>query len=116
MTAQTSPARNTDCKIATKYRAATTCEIAWTKPGVLCRSNTKPERMKAGRKVVISAICPATNWLRATVEITSPMPSVASMNSAAQALSTTIEPCRGTPKRNTAIATEPSIPPIPSTK
>ena len=39
-------------------------------------SNTKPESMKAGRKVTIIAIWPATNWFLATVEMSRQIPSV----------------------------------------
>ena len=83
---------------------------------MLSMSNTKPDRMKAGRKVAMMAIWPATNWLRATPEISSPMPSAASMNRAEAAVSTRSEPRSGTSNRTTAIATEAAMPPMPSTK
>ena len=58
----------------------------------------------------------ATNWLRASTEITRPMPSAVSRKSAAVAKRTSSDPRSGTPKRKTAIAVDIVIPPIPMMK
>ena len=62
------------------------------------------------------ATWPATNWLRASVEMVSPMPSAASRKRLEHAHSTQNEPRSGTSKSHTAMATVRSMPPVPSTK
>jgi ABC-2 type transport system permease protein len=84
--------------------------------GMLPMSKMNPESRKAGRKVAMMAIWPATNWLRASVEIVRPMPSAASRNRLAQPQSSQNEPRSGTPNRPTASPTVSSMPPVPSVK
>ena len=90
--------------------------MIWMGSGMARISNRKPERMKAGRKVTTMAICPATNWFFAAMEISSPMPSATSMKSAPETSSSHSEPRSGTSNSQTASSTVNSRPPMPSTK
>ena len=85
--------------------------------GMLPMSNRKPERMKAGRKVAMIAIWPATNWLRATLDIKQAHAECSEQEkSRGGSEQRGPSPCSGTPKSHTAIATEAAMPPMPSTK
>ena len=89
------------------------CVIACTTRGMLPMSKMNPDRMNAGRYVVMMASWPATNWFLVTVEISSPIPSAASRNSDEVAKSNQSEPRRGTPNSPTAIVTDNAMPPMP---
>ena len=90
--------------------------MACTTAGMLSMSNMKPDSRKAGRKVATMAIWPATNWLRARVEIISPMPSAASRKRLEHAQSSQNEPRRGTSNSHTAMPALSSMLPVPRVK
>ena len=79
-------------------------------------SKTKPDSMKAGRKPETMATCPATNWLRVTVEISSPIASAPIRKMAEAPNSTSSDPRIGTPNWNTAMATDRAMAVMPRTK
>ena len=58
-----------------KWVAGSACPTACTTAGALRRSNTKPESIIEGRKLVSSAIWLAWNWLRVRPEMNSPISS-----------------------------------------
>ncbi len=88
----------------------------WITTGIERMSKTKPERMKAGRKVTTMAIWAATNCSRAIEEMRSPMPRATSMKAAEPSASRAKSPRKGTWKRPIAIATVSAMPPMPRTK
>ncbi|OIQ78612.1 hypothetical protein GALL_396720 [mine drainage metagenome] len=84
--------------------------------GMLPMSKMNPDSRNAGKKVVMMAICPATNWLLAMVEMNRPMPRAVRRNSAEVPNNSQGEPRRGTSNSQIAMATESASPPIPRMK
>ena len=69
-----------------------------------------------GRKPDSRAICEATNWLRASVEIRSPWPSAGTRNVQLNRSSATHEPRSGTSNSVIEISAQPRVAMMPSTK
>ena len=72
-----------------------------------------PDSIIDGKKAAFSATCAALNWLRVTVEMSSPMPSVLSRNRLVMKKSSTSEPRYGTPRINTETSIQSSIASMP---